>query len=122
MKISIPSRTQKNGTLPAYILLAKTNKLQSKSNIKFNVRNGYVVIKDMMLTKYKLNETDKYVNLLDRKKMKSNDKVDDQTKNEKNNEQKILTHLLSRFTIYTMDSEIDFDRFQMPDELVHDIR
>lgn len=76
----------------------------------------------MMLTKYKLNETDKYVNLLDRKKMKSNDKVDDQTKNEKNNEQKILTHLLSRFTIYTMDSEIDFDRFQMPDELVHDIR
>lgn len=76
----------------------------------------------MMLTKYKLNDTEKYVNLLNRKKVESDEKSETKRSDRNNERKKVLTHLLSRFTIYTMDSEIDFDRYQVPDELVHDIR
>lgn len=70
------------------------------------------------MTRYKMNSTGKFVNLLDSQKARNT--VSDGKEKKKNNEPKI-THMLSRVTIYTMDSQIDFDRYQIPDELYHDI-
>jgi len=57
------------------------------------------------------------VNLLESKKS-----ADGKTPGQSGGEKKTLTHLLKRVTIYTMDSQIDFDRQQVPDELIYDIQ
>ncbi len=57
------------------------------------------------------------MNLLESKKS-----ADGKTPGQSGGEKKTLTHLLKRVTIYTMDSQIDFDRQQVPDELIYDIQ
>lgn len=74
------------------------------------------------MTRYKVNSTGKFVNLLDSQRADESTTTDMDRKRlaNKNMEPKI-THMLSRVTVYTMDSQIDFDRFQIPDELYHDM-
>ena len=115
LTIDLPKRTKKNGTLTAYVVLTKAKNFKADSNNFALAHNTYSVIKELPLTRYKANSTGKYVNLLESQKSdNSHEKVKDKSK-------KPMTHMLSRVTIYTMDSQIDFDRYQVPDELIHDI-
>jgi hypothetical protein len=69
-----------------------------------------------MFSKYKLNSTSLYVNLL----QSNNPEV--QKQNEKlKKEQKILTHLITKLNVFTMDTEINFDRHDVPIELIQDL-
>ncbi len=89
-----------------------------ESNSRFQLsRFSYSVVKELKLTKYKLNSTEKYVNLLESKKS-----LDPKASDNYFGEKKTLTHLLRRVTVYTMDSQINFDRQQVPDELIFDIQ
>ncbi len=101
LTIELPWRTQNNGTLDAYIVLSRNKNFKDESS-------------SFHLTKYKLNDTQKYINLLE-SKSKGPGKFSN------TEEKKILTHLIKKFTIFTMDSQIDFDRFHLPQELIYDI-
>ena len=107
-------KTQKNGTFKGYILITRKNNLKL-SNIKFTP-DTHTHLKRVMFSKYKLNSTNLYVNLL----QSNNPEV--QKQNEKlKKEQKILTHLIIKLNVFTMDTEINFDRNDVPIELIQDL-
>ena len=110
----MPWRTQNNGTLDAYIVLSRNKNFKDESSSFHLSPRSLTVVKEISLTKYKLNDTQKYINLLE-----SKSKSKEQSSNI--DEKKILTHLIKKFTIFTMDSQIDFDRFHLPQELIYDI-
>lgn len=114
-KIDLPVKTQKNGSLSAFLILSQKKNFQSDLSFQLT-RSTHTVIKKLELSKYKQNSSEKYVNLLESKKAKEGMKFSN-----KNEEKKILTHLLNKVSIYTMDSQIDFDRYQIPEELYPDI-
>ena len=81
--------------------------------------NSYTVIKELSLSKYKLNNTKKFVNLLEATaKFKENDEANSTVPVK---EEKPVTHILSKFSIFTLDSQINFDNQQIPSEFYHDL-
>lgn len=73
--------------------------------------------KTIKLSKYRLNKTDKYVNLLERSNLAD---LNDSFGSDKN--EKPITHLLTVLNVNTLDSMIDFDRNQIPQEFIADLR
>lgn len=112
MTIKLPRKTRKNGTLSAYILLGAKTQLNDAKRIILN----NVFYKSLQLTKYKVNDTDKYVNLLEKSKILGD------TEPKKEEEKKPITHLLTTLNILTLNSEINFDRREVPQELIQDIK
>lgn len=123
MIIDLPARTQKNGTLTAFVVLTKIKNLKAEVSTKFQLTgNSYSIVKELPLTRYKVNSTGKFVNLLDSPRAdRSTTTGKDGKKQVKENKEPKITHMLSRVTVYTMDSQIDFDRYHIPDELYHDM-
>ena len=78
--------------------------------------DSHTHLKRVSLSKYKLNRTNLYVNLL----QSNNPEVIKQNEKLKK-EQKILTHLITKLNVFTMDSEINFDRHDVPIELIQDL-
>jgi hypothetical protein len=72
--------------------------------------------KEFSLSRYKQNRSDVFVNLLEAA-TKTNNEANNQTKSEK-----IITHLLTNLNVYTMDSFMNFNRFEIPGEFYHDLR
>lgn len=72
-----------------------------------------------MLSKYKQNRTNVYVNLLESKEEKLKKEA---TLSSTNEENKPITHLLININVYTMDSVIDFKRDEIPGEIYQDLR
>lgn len=118
--IQIPKRTQNNGTLPAYLLLTHRKNLKSGDSFQFST-NSYSYTKRIPLSNYRLNKTKIYVNLLEgaTNSDKSINDMNNQVKNQEDD--KPLTHLLTRLRVYTMDSLINLDRNKIPAELIPDL-
>lgn len=112
--LKLPRKTRKNGTLSAYLLLGDKKQFSEPKRISLS---SYVFYKSIELTKYKVNVTDKYVNLLEKSKILG----DNEQKNSKE-ERKPITHLLTILNILSLNSEINFDRREVPQELIQDIR
>ena len=64
-----------------------------------------------------MNKTSKYINLLDRSKKNENFEYDDETIQNK----RPITHLLTQVNIFTLDSQINFLRNDIPGELYYDL-
>lgn len=112
MTVKLPRKTRKNGTLSAFILLADKRQFNDPKRISLN----NIFYKSIQLTKYKVNDTDKYVNLLEKSKILG----DSEPKTQK--DKKPVTHLLKILNILSLNSEIIFDRREVPQELIQDIR
>ncbi len=100
----MPRKTQKNGSLDIFFSL---------SNIKDD--SSFLVSKNTRLSRYKLNKTSKYVNLLEKS-------IDHNFKSENGVKEEIFTHLISYIRLYTLDSQINFFRNDIPSELFNDLR
>lgn len=119
LTVTIPAYTQNNGTLMAYVFLGpksllKTSPLVLDSNSVWPTK---IFFKELALSKYKQNRSDMYVNLLQAAQKKP---MEDTKRDEKN--ERPITHLLTNINVNTMDSNINFDRFQIPGELYSEIR
>jgi hypothetical protein len=126
IEIDLPPKTQKNGTLSSYIILSPKKNTQGSLTISKHL-SGYMVYKELILSKYKLNRTSKYVNLIESTFTDKNVQlINSNNETEKINltdpKAKIITHLLTKIYIETMETDINFDRMQVPGELYSDIR
>ena len=114
LTLKIPSWTIKNGTMNLYIVLTEKQNLK-KNEFSFSPESTRTVLREVSLSKYKLNSTNKFINLLD--SSLQSEKSAHQKKAEKP-----VTHLLTRFNLFTMSSNINFDRNQVPQEIYGDLR
>jgi hypothetical protein len=77
----------------------------------------HTYIKEIRLSKYKLNSTRKYINLLDNQVKNESENL-----NEKSAKiEKPITHLLTRLNVFTLEKSINFLRNQIPEEIVRDL-
>lgn len=119
LTINVPSYAKSNGSLSAFVILGPKSLL--KSNQPLTLDSNWpekLFIKELMLSKYKQNRSDIYVNLLEAatKNSEANEAL------KKVNNEKPITHLLTNINIYSMDTNINFDRYQVPGEFHHDIK
>lgn len=108
--IEIPQKTKKNGTLNGFIILTK----KSSNNDDFSFKNS--VVKNIRFSKYRLKDSDKFVNLLS-STIASNDTYKKDT-----SPPKPITHLLSKLNIYGMYSQIRLKSTEIPGELYSDLQ
>jgi hypothetical protein len=108
IQIDIPSESQKNGTLSTFIVLHKKNMKPSDL-----FKSNSVIVKSQKLSRYKLNETNKFVNLLENTK--------ESTSVHNDYDKKPITHILSVLRLNLMSNDIKFDRTQIPQEIFHDL-
>ena len=104
----MPRNTQNNGTLNIFLIL-------SKNRGDFPLSSS--VVKEFRISRYKLNKTSKYINLLDGSKKNENMENDAET----NQNKRPMTHLLRQLNIFTLDSQINFLRNDIPGELYYDL-
>ena len=121
MTINIPIKTQKNGTLSAYILVLPKKNLQESIIFSRNSAN-YIVFKEIQLSKYKKNITSKFVNLIKSTYEMPNDDNNNNQTNQLNSELKPITHLITNLNLYSYDCLINFNRFHVPVELYSDLK
>jgi hypothetical protein len=107
--IDIPPKPRKNGTLNGFIILSSKN-----SNSDFSFKNS--VIKSLRLSKYRLKDSDKFVNLLS-----STIASNDTTVKEKS-QPRTVTHLLGKLNIYGMYTPIRFKSNEIPGEIYSDLQ
>ena len=104
--LDLPRSIQNNGTFNIFLIL-------SKNRGDFPLSSS--VVKEFKLSRYKLNKTSKYVNLLDGNKYTDLENVSN-TENTKP-----ITHLIRHVNIFTLDSQINFLRNDIPGELYYDL-
>lgn len=116
--VQIPSYAQKNGTLKGYMFLGPKSLLTKQHPLLLEPSGDWqsqLFFKEFSLSRYKQNRSDVFVNLLEAA-TKTNE-ANNQTKSEK-----IITHLLTNLNVYTMNSFMNFNRFEIPGEFYHDLR
>lgn len=121
MTIKIPQYVRNNGSLISHVFLGPKKLLNANKPLVLEPSSNWpakIFTKELMLTKYKLNQSDVYVNLL--KTATSGEKRNGQTKATSNS--KPITHLLTNINIYTMDSTLDFDKFHLPAEIISELK
>lgn len=91
----------------AYVFLAPKSELKNLNSISSSSK---VFNKELLLTKYQPNNSEVYVNLLEANTRESTSKT------------KPITHLLVNVNIYALDTTINFDRYQIPGEMMNDLR
>lgn len=107
----MPQNTKNNGTLNVYVILHKRNTAE-----RFSFQRD-TIIKSLQLSKYKQNDTEKYVNLL------STVAENTETKSKQSpNKDKPVTHLLRKLVIYVMYSNTRFISNDVPHEIYGDLR
>ncbi len=109
MTFVVPYWTRRNGTLSVYIVLTSTRNIESAEDFAFR-DSTYTSVKRLKLSKYRLNRTSKYVNLLE-----SDSQQLEHTKSQP------ITHLLSKVNLLIMDSRANFPTDRIPEELFHDL-
>ena len=124
--MEIPSNTRKNGSLMAYVFLGprKLLKSQSKNSLQFTASQNWmhqIFFKELLLSKHKQNKTNLYVNLLESSKREKNINEEDTTA-QIENENRPITHLLTNINVYTMDTVLNFNRYEIPGEIYQDLR
>lgn len=100
--LKLPQSTTKNGTLTVYLILNGVHESTSKS----------IIVKDVKLSKYKINSTSSFVNLLELS----------QTKQANEKSQKPITHLIRKIKINTIKDQINLFRNEIPAELYNDLK
>jgi hypothetical protein len=79
----------------------------------------HTYIKEIKLSKYKLNSTRKYINLLDNKVNNESDVLNE--KSTKDKDEKPITHLLIRLNVFTLERSIHLLRNHVPEEIARDL-
>jgi hypothetical protein len=118
LTINLPKWTLKNGTLVGYVVITEKKNL-NKSLLALRP-DTQTYLKEITLSKYQLNNTQQFINLLDPKiKAKDSTETPNVTPSSKNT--KPITHLLKKINIFTLERHINFIRNQIPEEIVGDI-
>ncbi len=104
----MPKKTKNNGTLNIHFIVHE-NTLKEGENL-FLKRN--FVYKTAGISKYKIRDSKKFVNLLDNLNNLNNETVVDKTPE---------THLLSQISFSIMYNSIKFNVNQVPSEIISDI-
>ena len=114
----MPKWTSNNGTLSAYIVMTDKKNFDKETFLLMGVTHTY--IKEIKLSKYKVNSTRKYINLLDSKAKNESDNLNDKS-TKVDNDEKPITHLLMRLNVFTLERSINFLRNNIPEEIVRDL-
>jgi hypothetical protein len=109
----LPQNTKQNGSLSAYVILHKKNTAE-----RFSFQRD-TIIKALKLSKYKQNDTEKYVNLLS--SVAGSESAEVKNKNAPHKD-KPVTHLLRKLVVYVMHSNTRFISNEIPHEIYGDLR
>ena len=109
----MPQNTKTNGSLSAYVILHKKNTTE-----RFSFQHD-TIVKALKFSKYKHNDTEKYVNLLS--SVAGGQNLDGKNKNSPNKD-KPVTHLLRKLVVYVMHSNTRFISNEIPHEIFSDLR
>ena len=86
----------------------------NKSTFSFRSRT---YVKEMKLSKYKVNKTEKYINLLGNKPNETN--IFDTLRKSKTS--KPITHLVKTVFVFSLERSINFHKNHIPEEIIHDL-
>lgn len=111
--LDLPQHTKNNGSLSAYVILHKKNAAE-----RFTFQRD-TIIKALKLSKYKQNDTEKYVNLLSSVASGEGTEIKNKASPDKD---KPVTHLLRKLVIYVMYSNTRFISNEIPHEIFNDLR
>jgi len=113
LTLKIPNWTMKNGTMSLFVVLTEKRNLK-KNEFSFSPESTRTVLRELSLSKYKLNSTNKFINLLDAS-------LQSDTNSHQKKVEKPVTHLLTKLNLFTMSSNINLDRNHVPQEIYGDL-
>ena len=113
--INLPVKTQKNGTLTGFLVVTqKQNELESGQRNFDSTKVYKTIMKKLDLSKYKINKTKSFVNLLNSKQSTTSGKQDQ-------DDNRPVPHLITKLDLFTLNREIVFDRMAIPQEIFYDL-
>jgi hypothetical protein len=125
--IEIPEKTKRNGSLTAMIVIAPRDEFNKYANSLKIQKTLFSQIKKTILSKYQLNATKKFVNLLE----SANNQIADDSNVKESTEQvkiessrkdeKPIVYLVNKLNLHGIDREFDIYKSQLPSEIMGDL-
>jgi len=115
--INLPAKTLKNGTLTAFLVVTQKQSDLETSQRNFDSSKIYkTILKKLDLSKYKLNKTKAFVNLLN-----SHQAAESESAKSEQADNRPVPHLVTKLDLFSLNRELIFDRTAIPQEIFYDL-